>query len=199
MTFVQKIAVTALAAAAVIVATTAAFVAVNPQSVSTPSATSSEIGRPFTLVSTNGEMVTDRTYRGKWLLIYFGYTHCPDDCPKALTNMGVAFDKFGADADHVQPLFITVDPKGDTPQVLRDCLQSFDRRIVGLTGSQAQTAAAAKAYRVYYEVENAGAGDYEIAHSSFFYLVNPKGEFVAVFGAGRPDGRLAVQLRKFID
>lgn len=199
MTLAQKVAVTALAAAAIIAVATAAFVVVNPPPASTSSTEAPEIGGPFTLVSMNGETVTDQTYRGKWLFIYFGYTHCPDDCPTALTNMGVALDKLGADADHMQPLFITVDPKRDTPQVLRNYLQSFDRRIVGLTGSQAQTAAAAKAYRVYYEIENAGAGGYEVGHSSFFYLMNPKGRFVAVFGAGQPGDRVAVQLRKFVD
>ena len=94
------------------------------------------IGGPFTLVSTNDGNVTDQTYRGKWLLIFFGYTFCPDACPTALNNISVALEKLGADAGKLQPLFVTVDPQRDTREVLAEYLKSFDSRIVGLTGSQ---------------------------------------------------------------
>src|SRR6266446_7445446 len=103
------------------------------------SSSSGQIGGPFTLVATDGKTVTDQTYRGKWLFIYFGYTFCPDACPTALSNIGIALEKLGSEADKIQPLFITVDPKRDTLEVMADYLKSFDPRIVGLTGSQAQT------------------------------------------------------------
>src|ERR1700730_5312855 len=93
------------------------------------------IGGPFTLVGTDGSTITDQTYRGEWMLIYFGYTFCPDACPTALANMSGALAALGRSADHIQPLFITVDPARDTREALADYLQSFDPRIVGLTGS----------------------------------------------------------------
>jgi cytochrome oxidase Cu insertion factor (SCO1/SenC/PrrC family) len=96
------------------------------------------IGGPFTLVATDGTAVTDASYRGKWMLIYFGYTFCPDACPAALANVSAALKMLGNEADKVQPLFITVDPKRDTRQVLGEYLKSFDPRIIGLTGSEEQ-------------------------------------------------------------
>jgi protein SCO1/2 len=92
---------------------------------------SAQIGGSFTLGAADGRTVTDQTYRGKWLLIYFGYTFCPDACPTALNNMSEALDNLGADASDIQPLFITVDPKRDTPQVMADYLKSFDSRTSG--------------------------------------------------------------------
>jgi protein SCO1/2 len=96
------------------------------------------IGGPFTLVATNGENVSDQAYRGKWLLIFFGYTFCPDACPTALNNISLALERLGSDADKLRPLFITVDPQRDTREVLSDYLRSFDSRITGLTGTQNQ-------------------------------------------------------------
>src|SRR5260370_39032431 len=106
------------------------------------------IGGPFALVATNGEDVSDQTYRGKWLLIFFGYTYCPDACPTALNNISVALEKLGSDAPKLQPLFVTVDPHRDTRQLMRDYLESFDSRIAGPTGTQDKVDRNAKAYRV---------------------------------------------------
>jgi protein SCO1/2 len=88
------------------------------------------IGGPFTLVATNGQAVSDLTYRGKWVLLYFGYTYCPDACPTALNNISVALEKLGSDASKLQPLFITVDPNRDTREVMAEYLKSFDSRIL---------------------------------------------------------------------
>src|SRR6266478_4784151 len=159
---------------------------------------SAAIGGPFTLVSTNGDNVTDQTYRGKWLLIYFGYTFCPDACPTALNAMSGALDKLGADASKIQPLFITVDPKRDTPQVMADYLKSFDPRIIGLTGSQAQTDAAAKAYRVYVAPQKNGGDDYTVDHSAYFYLMDPQGKFVNVVAGDVPGDQMTDKLRKMM-
>lgn len=115
--------------------------------------TSIPIGGPFTLMASDGETVTDQTYRGKWLLVYFGCTRCSDAGP-ALEAMSEALQKLGPSANKIQPLFITIDPKLDTPEALAHYMISFDRRIIGLTGTPEQIAAVAEEYRVYYASEN---------------------------------------------
>ncbi|HVA13930.1 MAG TPA: SCO family protein [Stellaceae bacterium] len=159
------------------------------------SASPARIGGPFTLIDTSGKTVTDQAYRGKWMLVYFGYTSCPDECPTALNNIGVALTKLGSEANAIQPLFITVDPKRDTPQVMANYLKSFDPRIVGLTGSQAQTDNAAKAYRVYVAPRKSDSGDDLVDHSAFFYFVNPQGKFVNVIAGDMPGDQMADKLR----
>jgi protein SCO1/2 len=159
---------------------------------------SAAIGGPFTLIDTAGKPVTDRTYRGKWMLIYFGYTFCPDACPTALTNISAALQRLGRAADEIQPLFITVDPKRDTPAVMAEYLKSFDRRIVGLTGSEEQTAGAAKAYRVYVAPQKSDGDDYLVDHSAFFYLMNPQGKFVNVVAGDLSGTQMADKLRKLL-
>jgi protein SCO1/2 len=127
---------------------------------SMPNVTSSltgAIGGPFTLTAADGRTVTDQTYRGKWLLIYFGYTSCPDACPTALDNIGVALDRLGAEAAAVQPIFISVDPKRDNREVLAEYLKSFDPHIVALTGTSDQIAGVVKEYRVSPRIRRAGA------------------------------------------
>ena len=102
------------------------------------------VGGPFTLTTPDGTTVTDQTYRGKWLLVYFGYTSCPDSCPTALFEIATALKKLGPDAATLQPLFITIDPQRDTPEVMGEYSQSFDPRIVGLTGTAEQIDAVAR-------------------------------------------------------
>jgi protein SCO1/2 len=154
------------------------------------------IGGPFTLVSADGRTVTDQTFRGKWMLIYFGYTFCPDACPTALTNMGVALQKLGPEAARIAPLFITVDPKRDTVKAMAEYLKSFDPRIVGLTGSEAQTGVAAKAYHVYVAPQKSEGDDYLVDHSAYIYLMSPQGKFVTVIAGNIPGDRMADRLRK---
>lgn len=156
------------------------------------------IGGPFTLTSADGRTVTDQTYRGKWMLIYFGYTFCPDACPTALSNISVALQKMGSEADKLQPLFITVDPKRDTRQVMSAYLESFDHRIVGLVGTQAQTDAVAKTYRVYFEPHKDGGDNYLIDHSVYFYLMDPDGKFVDVIEGVTPGDQMAERLQELI-
>ncbi|HEX4113887.1 MAG TPA: SCO family protein, partial [Stellaceae bacterium] len=108
------------------------------------------IGGPFTLTDQNGVVRHDTDFRGKLMLVYFGYTYCPDVCPTTLTLMSDALKKLGPDAARIAPLFITVDPDRDTPAQMKLYIQSFDPRFVALTGSAAQVAAAAGDYRVYY-------------------------------------------------
>jgi cytochrome oxidase Cu insertion factor (SCO1/SenC/PrrC family) len=127
------------------------------------------IGRPFTLTATDGTTVTDQTYRGKWMLIYFGYTSCPDACPTALNDMGVTIDRLGREAAALQPIFITVDPTRDTREALTEYLKSFDPHIVALTGTKDQIAVA-KAYRVYYSAHEADGGNYHPGASALCAL-----------------------------
>ena len=158
------------------------------------------IGGPFTLVSTNGGNVTDQTYRGKWLLIFFGYTFCPDACPTALNNISVALEKLGADADKLQPLFVTVDPQRDTREVMAEYLKSFDSRIIGLTGSRDQIDRVVKEYRVYVAAQKSDTGDdnYLVSHSAYIYLMDPHGKFVNVIQGSEGGEEIAAWLRKQI-
>jgi protein SCO1/2 len=153
------------------------------------------IGGPFTLTATDGRTVTDKTYHGKWQLIYFGYTSCPDACPTALNNMGLALDRLGAKAAAVQPIFITVDPKRDTREALADYLKSFNPRIVALTGTEDQIAAVVKEYRVYVSAHSEEGGDYSVDHSSLYYLINPDGKFVSVLHGALSGDEITDRLR----
>jgi protein SCO1 len=139
------------------------------------------IGKPFTLVAPDGTVITDKTYRGKWLLIYFGYTFCPDICPTTLNAIAGTLDALGPRAGQVQSLFITIDPKRDTPQILARYVDAFDARIVALTGTPAQIGAAARAYGVIYERQDTGDDDYMYNHTSYIYLTDRQGKFVEAF------------------
>lgn len=156
------------------------------------------IGGPYTLVATDGHEVTDRTYVGKWPLIYFGYTSCPDACPTALNNLSVALEKLGRDADKVQPLFVTIDPQRDTADVLAEYLRSFDPRILGLTGTQAQVDRIVREYRVYVARRSrGGSGDEDVvSHSGYLYLMKPRGTFVNVIQGSAAGEEIAAWLRK---
>jgi protein SCO1/2 len=156
------------------------------------------IGGPFTLVATNNETVSDQTYRGKWLLIYFGYTYCPDACPTALNSISVALEKLGSQASDLQPLFITVDPERDTRETMAKYLMSFDSRILGLTGTKEQIDSVIKEYRLYVSREKPehGGDDYLISHSSYIYLMDPQGRFVNVIHAEELGDEIAIRLRK---
>lgn len=155
------------------------------------------IGGPFSLTTVDGRTVTDATFRGKWLLVYFGFTHCPVACPTALLEVATALEELGADAAAVQPLFITIDPRRDTEAVIRDYISSFDRRIVGLTGTPQQIEAAAREYGVYAIAQPTGPGedDYTVDHSTYLYLMGPDGRFVRGFDNEANGAHIAGVLR----
>jgi protein SCO1/2 len=157
------------------------------------------VGGPFSLVDGDGKPVTDQTWRGKYMLVYFGYTFCPDVCPTTLSSVADALDKMGTKADRIQPLFITVDPRRDIPLVVKQYAAAFGPRIIGLTGSPEQIAAAAKAYRVYYAEHRTGPGpeDYSMDHSSVLYLMGPDGRFIAPVRADQDGPEIAAALTKF--
>lgn len=157
---------------------------------------SAQVGGPFTLVDHTGATVTERDFAGRYLLVYFGYSFCPDVCPTDLQVLAQAIDHLGPDADLVQPLFVTIDPARDTPDALAGYVGLFHPRLVGLTGTPEQVAQAASAYKVYY----AKAGDdpdyYLMDHSSFIYLMGPDGKFLDVFPRGAGPERIAEKVRE---
>jgi protein SCO1/2 len=129
--------------------------------------------RPLTFADADGQTVRSSDFRGKWLLVYFGYTHCADLCPTGLTAMVTALDHIGPAAAHIQPLFVTVDPERDKGLLLREFSQSFDERLIGLGGSVAQIREAAAALGVSFEKVVQSSGGYSIDHSSTYTLVDP--------------------------
>ncbi len=154
------------------------------------------VGGPFALTDTAGRAVTERTYSGRFMLVYFGYTFCPDVCPTELQAIAGALDLLGADAGKVVPLFVTIDPARDTVTALAEYVKLFDDRIVGLTGSEAQIADIARGYRVYRAKVNArDSSDYLMDHSSFVYLMGPDGSLRALFRQGMAPKELADAIR----
>ena len=140
------------------------------------------VGGPFALLDEHGKPVTDADFRGRWTLVYFGYTHCPDACPTALSHIANATAQLTPDQRaRLVTLFITVDPERDTPAVMKDYVAAFGPGIRGLSGSAAQIAAAERQYRVYAAKHPEPGGDYSMDHSSIIYLLNPDGQFVASF------------------
>ncbi len=154
------------------------------------------IGGPFHLTDTKGRPVNDAGFRGRWMLVFFGYTNCPTDCPLTLQKMSAALEKLGPLADKVVPLFITVDPARDTPARMASYLGNFDPRIVGLTGDDKQIAEAAQAYKVFYSpAQHEASGVDLVSHSNLLYLMTPAGTFDAPFSADDDAEKLAVALR----
>jgi len=157
------------------------------------------IGGPFELTDQNGNAVTDQTFKGKLMLIYFGYTYCPDACPTALGVMSAALDKLDVAADRVVPMLITVDPERDTQQVLKEYVSAFGPRMMGLTGTPEQVAKAAKAYRVFYQKQpGKDPKDYMMDHTVLIYLMDGDGKYVTHFGPDATPDQLAEEIRKHL-
>lgn len=156
--------------------------AMGPSEPERSKAAGSEIGGPFTLVDQDGRTVTDAQFRGKWLLVYFGYTHCPDACPTALTNMAEALlDLDAAKRAKIEAIFITVDPQRDTPAVMKDYVGAFEGAgILGLSGTPQQVLAAEASYRVRAKRHDREDGDYTMSHTSTIHIMDPDGRFVAL-------------------
>ena len=156
------------------------------------------VGGPFSLIDHTGKRVTDADFRGKYMLVYFGFTFCPDVCPAGLQLMGAALDAVGAKASRVTPLFITVDPERDTPEQLARYVPSFHPRLIGLTGSLPEIQAVAKAYRVYYQKvkDERSSAPYTMDHTSIIYLMDPQGGFVTHFTHATPLATIVAALAK---
>ena len=161
------------------------------------------IGGPFTLTNQDGQRVTDKDFAGKYRIVYFGYSYCPDVCPVDLQLLMQGLRLFerqdAAAAAKVQPIFITVDPARDTPEVLKTYVAAFHPRLVGLTGSEQEIAAAAKAYAVYYrKAENAGASEYLMDHSRQTYLMGPDGKPIALLPQDETPQAVAAELARWV-
>lgn len=155
------------------------------------------IGGPFTLINQEGKTVTDADFRGKYLLVYFGYTYCPDLCPTGLQSIAHALDQLGNDAEKALPLYITIDPARDTPAKLKHYVESFHSEIIGLTGSPEQIAAVARSYQAYYaKGEQVDEHDYLMDHSSLIYLMGPDGKFITTFPDNVDPATLVKTLRQ---
>jgi len=158
------------------------------------------IGGPFALVDQHGKKVTDRDFRGRYMLIFFGFTHCPDICPAELQVISASLDELGPEAEEVVPIFVTLDPERDTPEVMADYVKNFGSRFVGLTGSPEEIAEAAKAYRVAFSKfqEDKTKNDYSIDHSALAYLMGKDGEYITHFPYGTPAAKMTETLRRYL-
>ena len=157
------------------------------------------VGGPFELTSHTGERVRDANYRGKLMIVYFGFTHCPDFCPAGLQVVTAALEQLGDQAKFVTPLFITVDPERDTQQAMKTYVSSFHKQLIGLTGSLDDIHKVAKAYRVYFrKVQDPALNDYSVDHTTFMYLMDAKGEYVTHFAHNVKPEKLAARLKEQI-
>ncbi len=154
------------------------------------------IGGPFSLTAPDGRTVTDRDFRGRWMLVYFGYTQCPDTCPTALNDVADALGQLGGTAAKVAPLFVTVDPVHDTPAVMGAYAAKFDPRILGLTGTAAEIEQVKREYRVYAAPDSHATPDHMVMdHSSVFVIMDPKGRFADVLMGNASARAIADRLR----
>ncbi|MAF47653.1 MAG: SCO family protein [Rhodospirillaceae bacterium] len=156
---------------------------------------------PFELVTHRGQAVTNESFLGKFMLVYFGYTHCPDVCPLDLQTVSEAVDMLGGDGDQVRPLFVTVDPKRDTVPVLADYVKNFHPRMIGLTGSAGQIASATRVYRIRarkYFPPDAEDDQYLIGHSAAIVLVGPDGAGLSLYPQGITAEDIAKDIRRFM-
>jgi len=180
------VAVIILVAAAVI-GITAIIVSQSRQEASVTGAlgvsTAVPIGGPFQMADHTGRAVDQTLLQGRYSLIYFGYTFCPDVCPTELQDMSVALDLVGQGSDKVTPIFVTVDPGRDGQSQMADYVEAFHPRMIGLRGTEAQTTVMAKAFRVYYAPVDKKEGEdyYLMDHSNFIYLMGPDGQNIAIF------------------
>lgn len=156
------------------------------------------VGGAFTLTREDGSVVTDRDFRGSYLLIYFGYTSCKDVCPATLGNIAAALDRLGGAASDVRAVFITVDPERDTAPVVRRYLSAFSPLLVGLTGTAADVRHVAGAYRVTVSVRAAGGGAdrYEVDHSAVIFLMGPDGAFRTAISADASPAAIAATVMR---
>lgn len=198
-----RIALWSAAALAAIVATPLVWNGLRAPAAQGPTFSGeADIRSAFTLTDHTGRAVTEVNFAGRWQLVFFGFTHCPDICPTTLAYMASVLDSLGDKADHVAPLFVTVDPARDTVPVMAEYVSVFHPRLTGLTGTEAQVAEAARNFRTWFErTEDATAPDgYFMAHAGHLYLMRPDGAFEAVFLEGdQPPEALAEEIEMRIE
>ena len=160
-----------------------------------------EIGGEYLLINQNGETVSNNTYLGKYTIIFFGYTFCPDVCPNTLSTFSSVLDLLGEDAAKVKPVFVTVDPTRDTPEKLSSYLTHFNKNLDGLTGSTEQIEHVKKIFRIYAvksQQDEINFKDYLMDHSTVSYLIGPDGKFITFFRYGAEPEVIVTKLRKFL-
>ena len=155
------------------------------------------IGGSFTLTDQNGQQVSDTAFRGKLMLVFFGFTRCPDECPTAAAGMTLAMSELGEKADQVAPLFISVDPEHDTVEVLKNYLTNFDKHFVGLTGTLEQVKAVASEYKAYYAKTEGNEG--AVNHSAFIYLMDRDGKYLRHFPNNAPGKEMAEAIKPLLN
>lgn len=193
----------ALAFAGLLTGVALGFVALRSSAPNDGQATvtgTANVGGPFSLIDNTGKHVTNKDYLGRYMLVFFGYTNCPDVCPAGLQVMSAALDKLGKRADEIVPVFITLDPAQDTPERMALYVKAFNPRLVGLTGTESEIAAVAKAYRVYYQKvpDDKDPKSYTIDHSAIFYLMGKDGKLVAPIAHTNNVDQLVAALEKAI-
>lgn len=160
------------------------------------------IGGPFSLVDQTGKQVTDKDFRGRYMLVFFGFTHCPDVCPAELQVMADALGQLGPKASEIVPVFITLDPERDTPETIGAYVKNFGPNFVGLTGTPEAIAAAAKTYHVAFSKfeykDQDGKTDYSIDHSTILYLMDKNGDYITHFSFGTPATKMTETLRRYL-
>jgi cytochrome oxidase Cu insertion factor (SCO1/SenC/PrrC family) len=157
-----------------------------------------KVGGPFTLVDSSGKERSLAEFKGKIVLIYFGYMFCPDICPTDLYNLASLLMRLGKDSAQVQVIFITLDPARDTPELMGKYVQHFDKRILGLRGTEQQTKQVATQYKTFYEKVSLNGNQYVIDHTAFIYIMNRTGKYVAFFPPGTSPERMEVMVKEAI-
>ncbi len=198
--------ITLLVAAGVFVSTAALFLfpqafGLNPTSAPLIKTSGKAlIGGPFSLIDDKGQRVSEKTYAGKFMLIYFGYTFCSDICPSQLQVMSAALDALGDKAKRIQPLLISIDPERDDVAAMADYVANYGDRLVGLTGTAEEIEAVTTVYRVYHEKEKTSGPteNYRVAHAGIIYLMDEKGSFIRHFAFGVKPDELAAELEKLL-
>lgn len=195
----------AAAAAAIALAWPQLSGEVKPAAAHAKSAPAAAPGGPFSLVDHSGKRVSDQTYRGSFLLVFFGYVSCPDFCPTMLYAIAHTMDLLGGNAARVRPLFVSVDPERDTPELLAGYVAAFGHGIVGLTGTSDEIRRVADAYRVYFAkagTASPGNGDpshYSVDHSAFTYLMGPDGRYLTHFAYGASPETMAKEILRHLE
>jgi cytochrome oxidase Cu insertion factor (SCO1/SenC/PrrC family) len=155
-----------------------------------------QVGGPFTLLDQTGKKRSLAEFKGKVVLIYFGYMFCPDICPTDLNNLAGLLKRLGKDSEQVQAIFITLDPARDTPELIGKYVQHFDKRILGLWGTEQQTKQIATQYKTFYEKVSLKGNQYVIDHTAFTYIMNRAGKYLAFFPPGTSPERMEVMVRE---
>jgi protein SCO1/2 len=157
-----------------------------------------DIGGAFSLIDQDGGRRSDGDFRGRHMLVFFGFTYCPDICPTTLSILSAALNDIGPLADDIAPIFISVDPDRDTPEILKPYLSAFGSEFVGLTGTKEEVDVAVAAYRAFYQMSGGDNDDYLVDHTTIIYLMDADGKFVTNYDLNMGPDAIAIDLRQRI-